>query len=111
MAIKVRLRRMGNRNRSFYRVVAADGRTATTGRFIENLGWYDPNRTGVNFKLKQDRIDYWEQNGAELSATVKNLVKRARSLPPEAAPAPQAVAAPAPETEAAPATDAPPAAE
>ena len=91
MAIKVRLRRMGNRNRPFFRVVAADGRTATTGRFVETLGWYDPKLDGVNFKLKQDRIDYWEQNGAEFSATVKNLVKKARNLPPEA------VAAPAPD--------------
>ena len=93
MAIKVRLRRMGNRNRPFFRVVAADGRTSTTGRFVETLGWYDPNLDGVNFKLKQDRIDYWEQNGAEFSTTVKNLVKKARNLPPEA------VAEPAPEPE------------
>ena len=84
MAIKVRLRRMGNRNRAFFRVVAADSRAATTGRFVENLGWYDPRQSGVNFRLNQDRIDYWEQNGAEFSSTVKNLVKQARELPPEA---------------------------
>lgn len=105
MAIKVRLRRMGNRNRPFFRVVAADGRTSTTGRFVETLGWYDPNLDGVNFKLKQDRIDYWEQNGAEFSATVKNLVKKARDLPQEPvaepAPEPEAAAAAAPVEEAA----------
>ena len=109
MAIKVRLRRMGNRNRPFFRVVAADGRTATTGRFVETLGWYDPNLEGVNFKLKQDRIDYWEQNGAEFSATVKNLVKKARNLPAEEVPAPAAeepVAEAPAEAEAAPAEEA-----
>jgi small subunit ribosomal protein S16 len=93
---------MGNRNRPFFRVVAADGRTSTTGRFVETLGWYDPNLDGVNFKLKEDRIDYWEQNGAEFSATVKNLVKKARDLPPEAVAEP----APEPEAEAAPAEEA-----
>lgn len=111
MAVKIRLRRMGRRNRPFFRVIAADGRTSTTGRFIENLGWYDPNREGINFDLKMDRIDYWIGEGAQMSDTVVNLTRKARQAPPvavkeevaEAAPeAPVEVVAeetPAPETE------------
>jgi len=88
MALTVRLRRMGNRNNPFFRVVAADSRTSTTGRFIESLGWYDPKRDGINFKLNKERIAYWTQNGAKLSSTVKNLVEKDRKLPiaPVAAP-------------------------
>ncbi len=93
MPVRVRLKRMGNKNRAFYRVVAADGRTATNGRFVENLGWYNPLVDGVNFKLDLARVDYWLGNGAIFSNTVNNLVKRARALPPEEA------AAPAPEPE------------
>lgn len=105
MPVRVRLRRMGNRNRAFYRVVAADGRTSTNGRFVENLGWYNPLVDGVNFKLDLARVDYWLGNGAIFSSTVKNLVKRARALPPEEAAAPAdepEVAAEEPAAEAAP---------
>jgi small subunit ribosomal protein S16 len=106
MAVKVRLRRMGNRNNPFYRVVAADARTATDGRFIENLGWYDPERDGTNFELKVDRVEYWKSQGAELSDTVSSLLKKAHAAPqpaPEAAPA--APPAPAPEPEPGPVAD------
>lgn len=78
MAVKIRLRRMGRRNRPFFRVVAADERTSPTGRFIENLGWYDPNRADPNFSIKLDRIDHWIGNGAKLSDTVNTLTRRAR---------------------------------
>lgn len=83
MPVSVRLKRMGNRNRAFYRVVAADGRAATSGRTVEELGWYDPRKDGLNFKLDLPRVNYWEAHGAQLSSTVKNLVKRARNLPVE----------------------------
>jgi ribosomal protein S16 len=48
---------------------------------VEELGWYDPRKDGVNFKLDLPRVTYWADNGALLSATVKNLVKRAEKLP------------------------------
>jgi len=83
---------MGNRNRAFYRVVAADGRTATSGRTVEELGWYDPRKDGVNFKLDLPRVNYWADNGALLSCTVKNLIKRAEKLP-VSEPAPAAAVA------------------
>ena len=78
MAVRIRLRRTGGSNDVCYRVVAADTRSPRDGRFIEILGWYDPKKTGVNFKLKQDRIDYWVSKGAQLSDTVKNLVHQAK---------------------------------
>lgn len=98
MAVVVRLRRMGNRNNAFYRVVAADSRTPTDGKFIERLGWYNPNLAGINFSLDLDRVDYWKQNGAQFTGTVKSLVKKARAVPAEpAAEAKAAAPAPAPE--------------
>ena len=90
MSVKIRLKRMGRRNHPFFRVVVQDGRRATTGRFLETIGWYDPNRTGTNYELKLDRVDHWVGCGAQLSNTVGNLVKEARSGKPaaKAAPAP-----------------------
>jgi len=80
MAVIVRLRRMGNTNNSFYRVVVADSRSPSKGRFIETLGWYDPNIDGVNFKLDLERLDYWKGNGAQLSKTIASIVRKARRL-------------------------------
>lgn len=85
MAVKIRLRRMGSRNAAFYRVVVQDSRRATTGKFIETLGWYDPKQEGNNFSLNLDRVDYWLGNGAQSSDTVASLVKKARTLPVEQA--------------------------
>lgn len=79
MATKIRLRRMGARNNPFYRLVVADSRFATTGRYLEVLGWYDPKKAEKNFSVKTDRVDYWLGTGAQMSDTVKSLVKRARA--------------------------------
>lgn len=85
MAVKIRLRRMGTRNAAFYRVIVQDGRYATTGRFIETLGWYDPKQEGNNFSLNLDRVDYWLGTGAHPSDTANSLIKKARALPVEKA--------------------------
>lgn len=85
MAVKIRLRRMGNRNSPFYRVIAQDSRYATTGRFIETLGWYDPKQDGNNFSLNLDRIEYWLGTGAQPSDTANSLIEKARALPVEKA--------------------------
>ena len=77
MAVKIRLTRTGARNDVCFRLVAADSRSPRDGRFIEILGWYDPKKEGVNFDLKLDRIDYWKSKGAQVSDTVKSLIKRA----------------------------------
>jgi len=85
MAVKIRLRRMGNRNAAFYRVIVQEARYATTGRFIETVGWYDPKQKGSNFSLNLDRVSYWLSQGAQPSDTVKSLVAKAGSLPAEKA--------------------------
>ncbi|MFC1452916.1 30S ribosomal protein S16 [Verrucomicrobiota bacterium] len=78
MAVKVRLTRTGATNDVSYRIVATDTRSPRDGRFIELLGWYDPKREGVNFKLELDRIEHWRSHGAVISDTVKSLLRRAR---------------------------------
>ncbi|MFA5689669.1 MAG: 30S ribosomal protein S16 [Kiritimatiellales bacterium] len=79
MATKIRLRRMGARNKPFYRLVVADSRFATTGRFLEVLGWYDPKQKSDNFSVNIERVNYWLGTGAQLSATAKSLVKKAEA--------------------------------
>ena len=89
MATKIRLRRMGARNKPFYRLVVADSRFATTGRYLEVLGWYDPKQAEDNFSVKLDRVDYWQGVGAQMSSTAKSLIKKARAgegVAPGAAP-------------------------
>jgi len=70
---------MGRRNEPFYRVVAADSRFATSGRFLENLGWYDPKKVDQNFSLNLERVDYWLDSGAQVSNTAKSLVTKAKA--------------------------------
>ena len=76
--MKIRLMRTGARNDPCFRVVAADTRSPRDGSFLEILGWYDPKREGVNFKLDRERVDFWRGNGAAVSETVKSLLRRAR---------------------------------
>ena len=78
MSVKVRLRRTGGKNDICYRVVATDSRSPRDGSYLENLGWYDPKKEGVNFKIRADRIEYWRSKGAILSDTVKSLVRKAK---------------------------------
>jgi len=105
MAVAIRLRREGNRNRAFYRIVVTDSRARRDGRFIESIGTYDPHQKGVNYKLDLAKADDWTSKGAQPSDTVRSLIKKARKDPapaeetPVAAPAPvEKKPAPAPET-------------
>ncbi len=79
MAVIVRLRRTGSTKDPFYRIVAADERLATDGRFLEQLGWYDPKKKGRNFELNIERVTYWKGVGARLSDTVRSLMRKARA--------------------------------
>lgn len=79
MSVKIRLRRMGANNDISFRVVAADTRSPRDGRFLEVLGWYDPKKDGINFGLKMDRIEHWKSKGAQITDTVKSLMKRAKA--------------------------------
>ena len=97
---------MGARNKPFYRLVAADSRFATTGRFLEVLGWYDPKQKTNNFSVNLARVKYWLGTGAQLSATAKSLVKKVEAgegVPVGSAVAPKSpatiVEAPAAETQ------------
>ncbi len=81
MAVKIRLTRTGARNAAAFRVVAADSRSPRDGRFLEILGWYDPKLENANCDLKLDRVAYWKSQGAEVSDTVKSLVKQKMARP------------------------------
>ena len=76
MAVRIRLRRMGRKKRPFYRIVAADSRSPRDGRFIETLGTYNPLTEPATVEVKEERIFYWLQNGAQPTQTVKNLLRR-----------------------------------
>jgi small subunit ribosomal protein S16 len=78
MAVKIRLTRAGSKKVPFYRVVAADRRSPRDGRFIEQLGVYDPLRNPVEFRVDQERLDHWIKNGAVPSQTVGELLRRQR---------------------------------
>ncbi|MCE5199285.1 MAG: 30S ribosomal protein S16 [Armatimonadota bacterium] len=73
--VKIRLRRMGAKKRPFYRIVAADSRTARDGRFIEILGFYDPTQDPPEIKINRERIEYWLGTGAQPSDTTRGLLK------------------------------------
>lgn len=78
MAVTLRLVRLGRRNRAFYRLRASDSRSATTGRFIEDLGYVDPvlKDESKQVVLKKDRIEHWLGLGAKTSDTVRRLLKK-----------------------------------
>ncbi len=76
MALKIRLRKQGSNNRPFYRLVVADVRTKRDGKYLENLGWYNPIAADNNVLLKEERILHWFQLGAMISDNVLNLVKK-----------------------------------
>jgi small subunit ribosomal protein S16 len=76
MAVKLRLRRLGRKKRPIFALVAADGRSPRDGRFIEDLGRYEPINEPAQVSLKEDRILYWLQQGAQPSDTVRNLLSK-----------------------------------
>ena len=78
MSVKLRLKRMGRSNRSFFRLNAIDSRSARDGRVIEELGHYDPRSKdeGKQFVAKLDRCRYWLDHGAVPSETVSSLLKK-----------------------------------
>ncbi len=75
MSVKLRLRRMGNTNRPFYRIVAIDERKRRDGRAIEELGWYDPVKQPATTTLKEEAILSWLDRGATPSETVGRLLR------------------------------------
>jgi small subunit ribosomal protein S16 len=78
MSVSIRLRREGNLNKPYYKVVVADQRSPRDGKFIELVGNYDPKKPGDNSNIDLTRIDYWIKNGAQPSDTVRSIIKKAR---------------------------------
>ena len=76
MAVKLRLKRMGRKKSPFYRIVAADSRMPRDGRFIEELGTYDPRKNPAKVTIKRENVLAWLGNGAQPSDTVKNILSR-----------------------------------
>ena len=79
MSVKIRLRRMGKKKQPHYRIVVADSRAPRDGRFVENLGHYNPIPNPARLVVDLTRVDYWLGEGAIPSPTVGNLVSKARS--------------------------------
>jgi small subunit ribosomal protein S16 len=102
MAVSIRLRREGAKNRPYYKVVVADSRSPRDGKFIELIGTYDPKKPDHNSTLKLDRIEHWISKGAQPSDTVRSLIKKNKKNATGAVPE---VAAPKPAEEPAPASE------
>jgi len=76
LAVKIRLKRMGAKKTPFYRVVVADSRSPRDGRFIEELGYYNPVSDPVEIKIDGEKAQKWLKNGAQPTDTVKYLLKK-----------------------------------
>lgn len=76
MAVKIRLRRMGAKKAPFYRIVVADSRYPRDGRFIEELGYYDPTKEPSVLKVDDEKAKSWIANGAQPTDTVQALLKK-----------------------------------
>lgn len=78
--VKIRLKRMGMKKKPFYRVVVADERNARDGRFIEEIGYYNPLTDPATVKIDADRAKYWLSVGAQPTDTTRALLKKAGAI-------------------------------
>ncbi len=76
MAVKIRLKRMGGKKRPFYRVIVADSRSPRDGRFIEEIGYFDPLSNPQNLKIDREKAIKWLKNGAQPTDRAKLLLKK-----------------------------------
>ena len=77
MAVKIRLRRMGQKKAPFYRIVVADSRSPRDGRFIEEIGYYDPTKEPSEIRVDEEAAKKWLANGAQPTLTVEKILKTA----------------------------------
>jgi small subunit ribosomal protein S16 len=77
MSVKIRMKRVGTKNTPVFRIVVADARSPRDGKFIEELGTYQPLKKGDNFTLNLERAKYWVSKGAQPSETVASFIKKA----------------------------------
>lgn len=82
MAVRIRLKRIGTKNTPAYRIVVADSRSPRDGKFIEEIGSYQPLKKQDNFILKVDRAEYWMSKGAQPTETVASFLKKAKRAVP-----------------------------
>ena len=80
MATKIRMRRMGAKKAPFYRLVVADSRSPRDGRFIEEIGYYDPTKEPAELKLDEEKALKWLKQGAQTSETVRSIFNKAGIL-------------------------------
>jgi small subunit ribosomal protein S16 len=85
MSVKIRMKRVGTKNTPAFRIVVANSRSPRDGKFIEEIGTYNPLKQGENFTIKLDRAQYWISKGAQPSDTVASFIKKLGKVP--AAPA------------------------
>jgi len=76
MSVKIRLRRMGAKKAPFYRLVVADSRYPRDGRFIEEIGYYDPMTNPATVKVDDEKVQKWLANGAQPTETVKSILTK-----------------------------------
>ncbi|MGD9097131.1 MAG: 30S ribosomal protein S16 [Desulfobacterales bacterium] len=81
MAVKIRLARHGAKKRPFYRIVVADSEAPRDGRFLETVGTYNPLRDPAEIAVKQERVQYWLDQGATPTDTVKSLLRKEGKAP------------------------------
>jgi small subunit ribosomal protein S16 len=77
MAVKIRMKRVGAKNAPVFRIVVADSRSPRDGKFIEEIGTYQPLKKGTNFSMDLERTKYWLSKGAQPSDTVASFIKKA----------------------------------
>lgn len=80
MAVKIRLKRMGQKKAPFYRIIVADSRSPRDGKFIAEVGTYDPTKTPSEFNINAEEAKKWIANGAQPTDTVKALLKKSNII-------------------------------
>ena len=80
MAVKIRLKRLGAKKSPFYRVVVADERSPRDGKFIEEIGYYNPLTDPVDIKIDAEKAQKWIKNGAQPTETVRSLLKKSEII-------------------------------
>lgn len=79
MAVAIRLNRQGSKDRPYYKIVVVDSRKRRDGRYIEQIGTYDPMQEGVNYNIDLEKADKWIANGAQPSETVGSIIRKSRT--------------------------------
>ncbi|MGJ8673303.1 30S ribosomal protein S16 [Rubritalea sp.] len=82
--VALRLNRQGTKDRPYYKIVAVDSRARRDGRYIDQLGTYNPMQEGTNFTIDLVKVDSWIGNGAQPSDTVRDIIKKAKKAALEA---------------------------